>query len=530
MRSLLFASLGIAFLGVACISAERVVVDDSNLDQDGTTDAPPGTATAVASTIGPTGSVALTLTADKGAANGEVVSFGLPFPQGVFTNAQNITVLDRVGTPVDISTKVLAKWPGDGSIRSVLVAFKATLGAGETLTWKVEYGDAPKGKSAGELEANPNGPVIATLTAEHYAASHVGGVLLPAAKNERFAQYETEIDNGADAFNIDDYGLNCASSSQERTYYDGPHAQYQRALRTGNAKHLRGAHTEATWYRENELEFSPARKMAIYKCQAEWAGGWTPSKALDWGTLRQMLSQGSLEDYLVTGDPAAKEAVLAMGEAFRQNLPALSTDDPPVLEITERNLGWTLMGLTSYYALDQRNEVRDAMKGLVDRAIAWQARGESGGLEHDINRPDPEECDNGPSGASPFMTSLVVDGMMDYWLMTADTAKLSPFMTKLAGWYEKDALTSDKTAFKYLVGCNSYDYDIGDDDGMTTPELNMLIVHVFGATYALTKDKHWLELGDSTVDAGIEAMFTKRPKQWNQATRAFGKYLGYRAL
>ncbi|MBX3231170.1 MAG: hypothetical protein KIT84_09535 [Labilithrix sp.] len=517
---------------MACLpTRDGTVIDDSDLNEDPTTDAPPGTGPAAPSSIEPTGAVTLTLTADQGAANGDVVSFGLPFPQGVFTNEKNVTVLDENGAPVAIATKTLAKWPGDGSIRSVLVAFKATLARGKTKKWKVEYGAAPRGGDAGALAANPDGPVIATLTADHYAASHVGGVLGTAAKNERFAQYETDLNRGWDSFDIGDYGVDCGSTSKHRTYYDGPHAQYQRALRTGDPTQLRGAHAESIWFRENELELSNNRKLAISKCQREYApGSWTPAKALDWGTLRMMLSQGSLEDYLVTGDPAAREAVLAMGEAYRQNLGALTAGSPPVLEITERNLGWTLMGLTSYYALDPRNEVRDAMRSLVDRAIAWQGRGGSGALEHDINRPDPDECGDGPAGASPFMTSLVVDGMMDYWLLTADKEKLSPFMTKLARWYEDDARTSDGAAFRYLWNCSTNDYDTGDPDGYTSAELNLLIAHVFGATYALTKDAHWLEFGDEMVDHGIEEMFAKRPKQWNQASRAFGKYLGYREL
>ena len=35
----------------------------------------------------------------------------------------------------------------------------------------------------------------------------------------------------------------------------------------------------------------------------------------------------------------------------------------------------------------------------------------------------------GPEGASPFMTSIVVDGMMDWWLLTADSALVAPFMS-----------------------------------------------------------------------------------------------------
>ncbi|HSO39083.1 MAG TPA: hypothetical protein VLT33_41435, partial [Labilithrix sp.] len=252
---------------------------------------------------------------------------------------------------------------------------------------------------------------------------------------------------------------------------------------------------------------------------------WSPEVPLDWGTLRMMLSQGMLDDYLVTGDPAAKEAVVAMGEAYRVNLPALTSGGEIVLEITERNLGWTLIGLASYFAVDPRNEVRDAARSLVTRAIAWQARGTSGALEHDIVRPDPDECGDGPEGASPFMTSIVVDGMMDWWLLTADTALLEPFMKRLATWYETSAITSDRKAFRYLWNCRDNPYDDSE-----VADLNVLIGHVFGATYVLTKDKHWLDFGDAMAASGLDAVYAGSPKHFNQAARSFGKYLGYRAL
>jgi len=52
--------------------------------------------------------------------------------------------------------------------------------------------------------------------------------------------------------------------------------------------------------------------------------------------------------------PAREKAVDGMGEAYRVSLAALDDE----LEITERNLGWTLLGLASYFAIDPRNEVR----------------------------------------------------------------------------------------------------------------------------------------------------------------------------
>lgn len=516
---LLAASLAmVSVLSMGCSSDPF-----ENLKMDPTTDPPSNAPPPVPSQVPPVGSVEVALTADNGAANDAVVSFGMPFPQGVFKDETSVTLRNGTGQPVPITTRVLARWPNDESIRSVLVAFKATLPAGANEKWKIDYGMPSASPPAGELEANPDGPVVATLPAAFYAKSHVGGIILAAAENKRFPTYEAELDRGAAAFDLSTYGIDCNGSSS-RTYYDGPHAQYQRFLRTANPKHLRGAHSEARWYRDNEITWYAGRKVAVQNCQ-EQLGEWGPDIPLDWGVLRTMLSQGMLDDYLITGDPAAKELVLAMGEAYRLNLPALSAASDPILEITERNLGWPLMGLASYYALDRRNEVRDAMRALVGRALAWQARGTSGALEHDLERPDPDECGQGAEGASPFMTSLVVDGMMEYWLLTSDGLSLQPFMQKLATWYEKSAITSDKKAFRYLWNCQTEPYDDSE-----TADLNLLIVHVFGAAYVLTRDKHWLDFGDTMADFGIDLGFTKRPKQWNQSARAFGKYLGYRAM
>ena len=516
MRLRALWALGCGLLSFACSSSDPV-----GTPTDPATDPPPNTPPSITPQVPSTGSLDVTLTADKGAASNATVSFGLPFPQGVLTSEKNVTLKNGAGEAVPIAASVLAKWPGDGTIRSVLVAFKATLAAGANETWKIDYGTPTTSPDAGKIDPNPDGPVVATLAADFYAKSHVSGILLPVETNKRFSSYDVEIEKSFEAIDYSAFAANCDGGNNDRTYYDGPHAQYQRFLRTGDPKHLRIARTEAQWFRDNELTWYESRALAVSKCQDP---NWTDTVPLDWGALRRMLSQGMLDDYLVTGDPAAKEAVIAMGEAYRRNLPTLTASAKPVIEITERNLGWPLMGIASYYALDSRNEVRDALASLVTRTIAWQDRGTSGGLEHDIVRPDPEECGNGPKGGSPFMTSLVADGMMDYWLLTADP-KVEPFLTKLATWYEKSAVTSDKQAFRYLWNCQDNPYD-----DSSTADLNLLIVHVFGAAYAVTKDKHWLEFGDTIADSGIEAIFAKRPKQWNQSARTFGKYLGYRAL
>ena len=466
------------------------------------------------------GKLSLALLADKAVAANDVVSLGVPFPPGTLFDASTIAVLDTGGHELPTFVRALARWPGDGSLRSVLVAFRTTMSLGAAAQFKVGYGTAPTLPPTAPLAANPDGPVVAALTADWYSESQVSGILLPVASNRRFAEVDATLERTLWGIDYAAYGVNCANTSRHRTYYDGPHAMYQLFLRTADPRHYRRAREEALWYRTSELRWHEDRSMAVQNCQA---ANWSPAVALDWSVLRRMLAQGMLDDHLITGDPQAREALLALGEAYRRNLPALGVGSPPSLVVTERNLAWTLMGLASYYALDQSHRVKEALISLVDRAVAWQDRGSSGAFEHDLVRPDPTECSNGPRGASPFMTSLLVDALMEYHRLSGD-ARIVDVVRKVAQWYESKAITSDGKAFRYLWNCLDNAYD-----DSSVAELNLMIVHVFGAAYHLSGEVKWLTFGDRIASAGVDAIYTKRPKQWNQTARSFGKYLGYRA-
>jgi hypothetical protein len=253
-------------------------------------------------------------------------------------------------------------------------------------------------------------------------------------------------------------------------------------------------------------------------CQGQ---GWTPSDGLKYAVIRAMLAQGMLDDYLLTGDPAARAAVLGMGEAYLRSLPALTSGPRPPIEESERNLGWVIMGLSAYHALDPNPAVLQALRGLIDRTLAWQARGSSGSFEHDLARIDPDECSSGPRGASPFMTGLLIDGVMDYWFLTHDQ-RIPDLVRRTADWLMKDAVDGGGRAFQYLWHCDTRSYD-----GFA--ELNMLIVPVLGAAYHLTGDSKYIEAGDRFADEGVDGMSVDGPKQWSQSARSFANYLGFRA-
>lgn len=479
-----------------------------------------------------------------------VVSVAVPFAPGALRDARRLRLRDGRGAAVPLRAKPLAVWPRGRSIRSALLVFRAALAPGERAIYTLDFGALQPGSPSQRADPpvpqtpqaaqpsqppqasqptaldeallpSPDGPIAAVLPPSWYAASRVCGPQLPAIDDRRFPGFESGIERALARMTpaYDTYGVSC--SGAHRTYYDGPHALYQRFLRHGDAARYRRARAEAVWYRQHELRFSPDRRLAVHVCEK---ADWTPAAPLSWQVLRRMLGQGMLDDYLLTGDPAAKEAVLAMGEALRLNLAALTGGKKEdVLRTTERNMAWAMMTLSSYYAIDPRPELLSALRGLADRTVAWQRQGASGAFEHDLNRADPSECERGPRGGSPFMTALLVDALMDYHALT-DDPRIRDVVARAAGWLAERAITSDRRAFRYLWGCET---DAYDDSG--TADLNLLIVPAFGAAYALTGDPRWIDVGDALADVGVKEMRAKQPKHWNQAMRAFGRYLGYRA-
>ena len=464
----------------------------------------------------------LTLHADIGSASIDTVSVAVPLRPGHLFDPSLLALHDDQDQEVAIQVEPLAIWPQDGSLRSVLMLFNTTLAQGSTQSYSVHIGNSRTVPDLTSLVAIPDGPVVGAFSPSLYHQGRLnGGPLSSVADNTQFAAYDVEMED--ELFNMSpaytSYGVSCGSTSLHRTYYDGIHAMYALFLRTGDPKYYRRAREEATFYRSNELVNVPGG-MAIQTCQ----GAWEPSQPMAWGVIRRMLGQGMLDDYLISGDPSARDAALSIGEAFRQNLPALRNGSENVLRVTERNMGWTMLGLSAYYALDQRPEVKEALESVVDETIAWQSESTSGAFEHDLVRPDPDECSSGPNGGSPFMTSLLVDGLMDYYFLTYD-ARIADVVENVANWLHDSARTSDGTAFRYLWNCLSDEYD-----DSSTADLNLLIVHVYGAAYALTGEESFITKGDAMAQSGVENMYVGRPKQWNQAGRSFGKYLGYRVL
>jgi hypothetical protein len=469
--------------------------------------------------------IALTVLADREASRA-VVSLGVPFAAGARVEAARLTVVDEHGNEVPSYARTLATWPEDGSPRSILVAFRATMRAGESRAYRIREG-APCHASSGPLAPNPDGPFAAILDPRWYAASHVIGYQVAAADDTAFPAWETGLEAALASMDPpwQSYGTSCDATSGARTYYDGPHALFQRFIHRGTSEAYRRARAEATWYRDHELVWFDHGNVAVHACVPTW----DPTVPLDggsdrWVPIRRLTGQGMLDDYLLTGDPGALAAVRGIGEAFLQDLDALTTIAPVTVKATERNMGWTMLGLASDYAVTPTPALRAALDRLVAMTAAWQAEGTSGAFEHDLHYADATECRVGPRGGSPFMTAILVEGLMETWFLTHHPA-IPAVVVKAATWYRDCALTTDGKAFRYLWGCEDRAYD---DSSMA--DLNLLIAPVFGAAYFHARDPRWLDFGDAMVGHGIARMWARKPKQWSQSARALLHYMGSRAL
>lgn len=474
------------------------------------------------STSGNEGTIPLTLIADKGKLESGVVSFGVPFPPGVLEDPKHLKILDEDGNELEIFTRELARWNIEGSVRSVYVAFILSMEEGDQKEFIVQYGAPGAAIKKEALLPNPDGPIAALLPPEWYVNSRISGPLNTVADNTCFPDFETEMDYMLYnmRFEYEGFDVSCSSTNLHRSYYDSVHGMWQRFLRGADVERYRRARVESQWYRENELRWILNDRLAIHVCQG---ADWNPDQKKRFNVIRKMTSQGLLTDYLLTGDPESLRAIMGMGESFIQSLAAQRGGHENSLRVTERNLGWTIKGIAAYYAVYPAPLIREKLISLIEEAYLWQKEGTSGSFEHDIVRADPSECDDGPKGASPFMTALLIDGLMDAYFLTSDE-RIPEIVLWAAEWFKNEAATSTGRAFKYLWACNSHDYD---HDRFA--ELNLLIVPVFGAAFYFSGDKDWLKTGDRFAWVGMETMFVGRPKQWNQAARSFPRYLGYRA-
>ncbi len=432
-----------------------------------------------------------------------LVSNGVPFAPGQLASERDVVVL-RDGQELPIATQVLARWPKDHSIRSLLVQFHLPgldSDAPVTLVW---------GRTRQATDASPT-PIawdapegFLALPAYWLCDSQVIGAQVPMYAHG-FPGYDTQIRQHYPLRRDDQL----QGDIRVDGYYSTPHAFYQLYVRSGEPDIFLAARKELLAYRERELVHE----------------GPDAGRHITYSQTRYVYVEAMADDYLLTGDPRSREVAKAMVDYLTRTFPPSKAFYPKGATNfwTEREAASPLLGVVAYYEMTGEDHFLRLAKEYVDNLYKTQQEWpERGGFIHNLYAHDTEEGARPDEyGGSPFMTGLLLEGISRYHRLTGDeTAARSIFMA--LDWLMNEGLASDGSTFLYLTSDN-YRGEPGH------PDLNMLVAHAFGYGYKLSgyTRADYLDLGTRIFQRGIQDAFLGKRKHFNQNFRSSGHFLAY---
>lgn len=432
-----------------------------------------------------------------------LVSTGVPFGPGQLRSEGDVAILVE-GQEVPIATAVLARWPQDQSVRSVLVQFRLPI-PDEARLVTLRWGMARVTEPIAAVPVRWEIPEAwLALPAEWLCASQVVGEQVPLYRHA-FPAYDERLMNAYGSRRDDPR----RDDIREDGYYSTPFVFYQLYVRSGDPEVLLAARREALHYREHEvLREGPHRGR--HKTYPE---------------TRYLYVEALAADYLLTGDERSKAVAGFMAEYLKAQFPPRKAFYPKGARTfwTEREAAFPLLGMVTYYEISGERRYLDAAAQIVENLRKtqqqWPGRG---GFIHNLSAHDPtERARKDEYGGSPFMTGLLLEGLIEYHRMTGDPAAASSIGLAL-DWLMREAAAPGGQGFRYLTA-RHYDREPAPLD------LNLLIAHAFGYGWRLSgyTRTDYLEVGRRIFRLGYEQAYLKDRKHFNQNFRSSGKFLAY---
>lgn len=439
---------------------------------------------------------------------GLLVSNGMPFAPGKLFSDKEIAFFDETGNEIPVATKILATWPQDNSIRSVLVQFNVDI----PIKYKyviIKWGTPRSVPDMQITEVNWEMPeAIVLLPPQWLCESFVTGEQAPMFQDRITGKPLTKYDqNIVERFSAQ---RDTAWTDDVATdnYYDTVHVFYQFYVRSGDSEYFKAARREAVHYRDKEILLD----------------GQNRGKSKQHEQSRYVYVEAMSDDYLLTGDKRSLEVAGYMAEYLKNNFSPEKAFYPKraAHHWTERDQAFPFLGIITYYELTGKQEyfetAKKYMANLYKTQNEWPGRG---GFIHNLYSHDTEEgAGRDEYGGSPFMTGLLLEAIVKYHRITnSEVAKDSIF--KALDWLMKEALAPDGEAFIYLT-CR-------ESKGEGQPDLNMLIVHAFGYGYKISgyKRSDYLELGKKLFKRGADSARLTDRKHFNQNYRSSGHFFAY---
>lgn len=388
--------LSLAFAG--CVAGEPDVEDAAEPTAEhaeALTSRPPSARTAA---------VNVQLVPRSGVSGSTRVSFAVPLPRGLLTNASQVRVL-RSGTELGTARRALALHP-DGSVRSVQIQFDLSI-SGETSV-EVRIGEAPTAAGINSVPVtntlmDANGTQVprvwAVIPPAWLSASGAFGPLVTSASvaGTPLAAWDERCDYEANDFDA----WQAEKSDGAVWLYDRGTTMYRGYARSGSRTAL----------------YSAYRETSIYRAGITGTGASTlnpvPGKSND---LKYFYSQNLAIHYLLTGDERFRESAEQIGYK-------LSVMWDPWYDggfWTERHAGFALLGSlwASIVSDDRAAEMRAIADNIVDAALQAQASNPPGYSDQNArcfaHTAQAHGEDFGYWGCSPWMSAILADGLDQY--------------------------------------------------------------------------------------------------------------------
>lgn len=290
-------------------------------------------------------------------------------------------------------------------------------------------------------------------------------------------------------------------------YYDGTRVYYQIADYTGDPQYLTCARNLDALMMAYALQLAPT-----------WSG--TAGNIPGWHAFTKGLAMGYLRD----GVAADKTAILAIQSQGYANVAAVEND-----------IHWFLSREMSY-AVEADHNAESVGQARDPVALATA-------VDILIGHMDQWFQSQTANYVQPFMVALAVEALRQYWEATADP-RIPPLVKMAADqlWSVSfDSLTNSLMYYNYNASLGPpppqpYTYDAQCSNYASfsvtckgpSPDLNMLIVPIFGWAYQLTGQQVYRDHGDILFNAGASGAFLGAGKQFSQNYRWSGKYVAWR--
>ena len=438
------------------------------------------------------------------------VSFGVPFSRGFVPTADlsRVKVLDAGGAERAASVQMLTPWRDlaalvdEASVRSALVQVDVTFpdangdGVADPVQLRIAWGGAAR--SQGDLTPVPvrdtwvqvndasfpasvnvwEPKAYAAFTPQWYGQALLKMRLQPMGTDSDFSAYESAFVNFGGTF-INDVDPRVTDANRihyltdgEPWLYDRGMSLYQLAFRTGELKWLREAH----------------RNTQFYANTVNPRGYFQPED----NDLKYSYGESINANYWLTGDPRIPDVHRLIIPVFDRDF---NVDYQPGRIWTERSAAYKLQAYVTGFELLGDAAVGQKAKDTFNHLLDHQANPPAGAPNIGLLMHRSEDhLEGGPEWvASPWMTSLLVDTAVRYYIHSGDT-RVKQFVTRIADGINRIGETiyyENYQGTNYLVSYYLGGVGLNDDQHQTDffgdKEHAIDVSRVFALAYYFTR-------------------------------------------